>query len=143
MSLLMEKAKSGEISQVCSKKYTKENFCQRKILPFGFAYNQLPQQCLMLYLCSDWDIWFGADFSSHSLRTASVAVSLAIHEANWQGMEAAITLQDWPPISITLAINTAWEFFFRHALLYAHPVACNSIHPLQSFHILMPPEHIS
>jgi len=37
-------------------------------------------------------------------------------QAEWQGLQAANTLQDWSPISTVPYVHSAWEFFHRNLL---------------------------
>ena len=37
-------------------------------------------------------------------------------QADWQGLQTAISLQDWSPISTTPDANSVWEFFHRNLL---------------------------
>ena len=39
---------------------------------------------------------------------------------NWQGLQAAISLQDWSSISTASGINSAWELFHRNLLSLMH-----------------------
>ena len=41
-------------------------------------------------------------------------------QADWQGLQAAITLRDWSPISTFSGINSSWEFFQRNLLSLTH-----------------------
>ena len=41
-------------------------------------------------------------------------------QAGWQGLQAAISLQDWSPISTAPDINSAWELFHRNLLSRMH-----------------------
>ena len=41
-------------------------------------------------------------------------------QADWQGLQAAIKLLDWSPISTSSTINSSWEFFQRNLLSLMH-----------------------
>ena len=41
-------------------------------------------------------------------------------QATWLGLQAAIILQNWSPISTASDINSAWEFFHRNLLSLMH-----------------------
>ena len=41
-------------------------------------------------------------------------------QANWQGLQAATTLQDWSHVSTTPDIYSAWKFFYRNLLSLMH-----------------------
>ena len=45
-----------------------------------------------------------------------VPASLAVHSFKLAGLLAAISLQDWSPISTAPYVNAAWEFFHRNLL---------------------------
>ena len=47
-------------------------------------------------------------------------ISLAFTQAYWQGLQAAIKLLDWSPISTFSDITSSWEFFQRNLLSLMH-----------------------
>ena len=62
-------------------------------------------------------------------------------QADWQGLQAAIYLQDWSPLSTAPDVNSAWDFFHRNLISYApiHRSSYSIILPLSSRHDTLNP----
>jgi len=86
------------------------------------------------------------DSSGHVLEKVNISLAILRErpqcqrvwhfiQADWQGLQAAISLQDWSPIFAAPDINSTWEFFHRNVLSHS---CTDSSHLIFRYPTLLP-----